>query len=62
MALNKIVEKEKIKPMPNKDYNMKEKKVEVYSPKLGKPVEVDLGNTKGEVQKYNIGLGPGSWY
>ncbi|MBS3108434.1 hypothetical protein J4409_01040 [Candidatus Woesearchaeota archaeon] len=34
----------------------------VYSQKLGRYIPVTFGDTKGEIQKYNIGMGPGSWY
>lgn len=33
----------------------------VYSPKLGNYVPLETGNAR-ELQKYNVGLGPGSWY
>ncbi len=34
---------------------------QVYSPKLGRYIPIN-SEAKGEIQKYNIGLGPGSWY
>lgn len=35
---------------------------EIYSPKLGKYVPLSSKESVGEIQKYNIGLAPGSWY
>jgi hypothetical protein len=55
MTINEIVEKEKTGSTPTTS-------VQAYSPKLGKTIKVYLGNPKGEVQKYNVGLGPGNWY
>lgn len=35
---------------------------EIYSPKLGKYVPLSSKESVGEIQKYNLGLAPGSWY
>lgn len=35
---------------------------EIYSPKLGKYIPLSSKKSVGEIQKYNIGLAPGSWY
>ncbi|HLC78269.1 MAG TPA: hypothetical protein VJH92_04035 [Candidatus Nanoarchaeia archaeon] len=33
-----------------------------YSPKLGGYVSLNSGKPQGEMQEYNIGIGPGTWY
>ena len=35
---------------------------EIFSPKLGKYIPLSSKESVGEIQKYNIGLAPGSWY
>ena len=34
----------------------------IYSPKLGKEIPINSEEKVGEIQEYNIGLAPGSWY
>ena len=50
--------------LKTKETNSGEKGVveEIYSPKLGKYVPLSSEESVGEIQKYNIGLAPGSWY
>lgn len=65
MSLTQIVEREKISQKLPKDrtYNaIKDERPMIYSQKLGKYVPFDSGNPQGEIQKYNVGMGPGSWY
>ncbi|MBA3064361.1 hypothetical protein FP803_02900 [Candidatus Woesearchaeota archaeon] len=66
MSLTQIVEKENIGHIARDgSYKVIEEKgnmPKIYSPKLGKYVPLDSGNPKGEIQKYNVGMGPGSWY
>jgi len=35
---------------------------QIYSKKMDAYVPLNFGNPKGDIQKYNVGLGPGSWY
>ncbi len=66
MSLTQIVEKENISPVvENRDYNAIKEEGDnpmIYSPKLDKYVSLDSGKPKGEIQTYNVGMGPGSWY
>jgi len=66
MSLTKIVEKENVSSMvENRDYNATKEEGDnsmIYSPKLDKYVSLDSGKPKGEIQKYNVGMGPGTWY
>ena len=65
MSLTQIVEKEKISPKLPEDrtnYAIKDERPMIYSQKLGEYVPLDSANPKGEIQKYNVGMGPGSWY
>jgi len=65
MSLTQIIEKEKIsqKRPEERTYNaIKDERPMIYSQKLDKYVPLDSGNPKGEIQKYNVGMGPGSWY
>lgn len=64
MSLTQIVEKENISPVAeDRSYEMKKCTVpQIYSPKLDSYVPLNSGNPKGEIQKYNVGMGPGSWY
>ncbi|HZX12117.1 MAG TPA: hypothetical protein VFE88_01540 [Candidatus Nanoarchaeia archaeon] len=64
MSLTQIVEKENVSPIAeDRKYEIKKNdKPKIYSPKLDRYVALDSGNPKGEIQKYNIGMGPGSWY
>ncbi len=64
MSLTQIVEKETICPVTKAgEYDInKESKPMIYSEKLEKYVPLDAGKPKGEIQEYNIGMGPGSWY
>ncbi|MEK6857880.1 MAG: hypothetical protein AABX39_04805 [Nanoarchaeota archaeon] len=57
MSLTRIVEAEKTEQTSKQDG-----KVQIYSPKLGKYVPLESGKVKGEMQQYNIGIAPGSWY
>ncbi|MFW6025817.1 MAG: hypothetical protein ACOCRX_05685 [Candidatus Woesearchaeota archaeon] len=64
MGLIQIVEKESIRPVTKAgeyDINKIDKPM-IYSPKLEQYVPLDAGKPKGEIQKYNVGMGPGSWY
>lgn len=64
-SLTQILETDARKPNPDGlDGSMKAaspQQTSVYSPKLKRYVPVDP-SAKGEIQRYNIGLGPGSWY
>lgn len=66
MSLTQIIEKEKISTIAgDKHHNLIKENCaipKIYSPKLDKYVPIDSGNLQGEIQKYNIGMGPGSWY
>lgn len=64
MSLAQIVEKENVSPvMESRGYEIKKgDRPRIYSPKLDKYVPLDSGNPKGEIQRYNVGMGPGSWY
>ncbi|MGM5480365.1 MAG: hypothetical protein ACQESC_02810 [Nanobdellota archaeon] len=57
MSINKIVEYNK-----TDTYKNKMDEPVIYSPKKDAYVPIGVNNPKGKVQKYNIGLGPGSWY
>lgn len=44
------------------EYKILKEEPKVFSKKLNKYLSLtEMGETK-EIQKYNIGLGPGSWY
>lgn len=44
------------------EYKSRKEEPKVFSRKLNSYLDLkDIGETK-EIQKYNIGLGPGSWY
>lgn len=64
-SLTQILETDARKPNPDgSDGSMKAAsppQASVYSPKLKRYVPLDP-SAKGKIQKYNIGLGPGSWY
>ena len=61
--LTTIVDKERRDPETKEDCpTYAGKEIKVYSQKVGANISVSLGNVKGEIQKYNIGLGPGNWY
>ncbi len=65
MSLTQIVEKENISSKLSEDrtnYATNDEIPTIYSQKLGKYVPLDSDNPKGEIQKYNVGMGPGSWY
>jgi len=64
MSLTQIVEKENVSPVTRvRNHEIKkDDKPMIYSPKLDQYVPLDSGNPKGEIQKYNLGMGPGSWY
>jgi hypothetical protein len=65
MSLTQIVEKEKTSSkLPEDRINsaIKDERPRIYSPKLDEYVLLDSSNPKGEIQKYNVGMGPGSWY
>lgn len=64
MSLTQIVEKENISPAAeDRSYEINKCTVpQIYSPKLDRYVPLNSGNPKGEIQKYNVGMGPGSWY
>ncbi|MFH1915764.1 MAG: hypothetical protein ABIJ21_00730 [Nanoarchaeota archaeon] len=40
---------------------LEQPKIEVYSEKLGGYITIEK-KPKGELQIYNVGLGPGNWY
>ena len=65
MSLTAIVEKEN-RSTPKEDRlkttDTKEDIQTIYSPRLGRYVPLNLGRPKGEIQRHNIGMGPGSWY
>ena len=56
MNLKQIVQKEDLEMEKSQQVAM------VYSPKLGKYVPIDATGENNKIQKYNVGLGPGSWY
>lgn len=67
MGLTQTVEKENTGPVARDGSNVKgvEEKgapPKIYSPKLDKYVPLDSGKPKGEMQKYNVGIDPGTWY
>ena len=62
MSLTRILNKEDAKVAMSESDAENEQKIEVYSCKLGKYVSLGRKEAKGDMQKYNIGLGPGNWY
>ncbi len=58
MSLETVVEKESSGPITGGNGTTPQ----IYSPKLNKYVPLNSDNPKGTMQKYNIGMDPGSWY
>jgi hypothetical protein len=66
MNLTQIIEKENINSEAKNISYIPVKKEGtgrmIYSPKLNIYIPLNAGNPKGEIQKHNVGLGPGNWY
>jgi len=60
MSLKRIIKSEEIESKPLEMDGLN--RIKVYSPKIGDYMTIELGDSKGNIQKYNVGLGPGSWY
>jgi hypothetical protein len=64
MSLTEIVKKEEVAQPRSAVSNEGNGNAvpKVYSPRFSKYIPLNLGNPAGEIQKYNVGMGPGSWY
>jgi len=57
MNLTKALKTEELKGEKSDDSALM-----IYSPKLGKEIPLNFDEPIGNVQRYNVGLAPGTWY